>query len=161
MRIMFLQFNVAEQAPAPELRDARVRKAILHAINREEMVRTLVGEGARVLHTLCFPSQFGCSDGAAPRYPYDPADIQLLVEAGYPNGFDVDLFVFRERQHGEAMIGYLRAVGIRANLRFMQYAAVRDAVRAGKAPISFQSWGLVFDQRRVCQHAGILQIHAR
>ena len=25
------------------------------------------------------------------------------------------------------MIGYLRAVGIRANLRFMQYAAMRDA----------------------------------
>ena len=142
MRIMFLQFNVTEQAPVPALRDARVRKAILHAINREEMVRTLVGEGARVLHTVCFPSQFGCSDLAAPRYAYDPArSKQLLVEAGYPNGFDVDFYAFRERSHGEAMVGYLRAVGIRANLRFMQYAAVRDAVRAGKTPITFQSWG--------------------
>jgi peptide/nickel transport system substrate-binding protein len=39
------------------------------------------------------------------------------------------------------MIGYLRAVGIRANLRFMQYAAMRDQVRAGKAPLIHQTWG--------------------
>src|SRR5262249_29471553 len=58
-----------------------------------------------------------------------------------PDGFDIDLFALRERHHAEAMIGYLRAVGIRANLRFLQYAAVRDAVRSGKAPMAFQSWG--------------------
>jgi peptide/nickel transport system substrate-binding protein len=39
------------------------------------------------------------------------------------------------------MIGYLRAVGIRTSLRFMQYAAARDAGRAGKPPLSHQSWG--------------------
>ena len=39
------------------------------------------------------------------------------------------------------MIGYLRAVGIRTNLRFMQYAAVRDAGRSAKAPLSHQTWG--------------------
>ena len=39
------------------------------------------------------------------------------------------------------MVGYLRAVGIRANLRFMQYAAMRDAVRGDKAPMSHQTWG--------------------
>jgi peptide/nickel transport system substrate-binding protein len=39
------------------------------------------------------------------------------------------------------MIGYLRAVGIRANLRFMQYAAMRDAMREGKAAIAHQTWG--------------------
>ena len=125
-------------------------------------MRTLVGEGARVLHTICFPSQFGCSDRAAPRYAYDPArSKQLLVEAGYPNGLEVDFYAFRERSHGEAMVGYLRAVGIRANLRFMQYAAVRDAVRAGKHSDWFSELGFVFDQRRVCQHAGLLQIQAR
>ena len=34
-----------------------------------------------------------------------------------------------------------RAVGIRANLRFMQYAALRDQVRAGKAGMIHQTWG--------------------
>jgi peptide/nickel transport system substrate-binding protein len=39
------------------------------------------------------------------------------------------------------MIGYLRAVGVRANLRFMQYAAMRDQIRAHKVAIAHQTWG--------------------
>ena len=106
------------------------------------MLKTVVGEGARVLHTLCFPSQFGCSDEGAPRYAYDPAKAKaLLAEAGYPNGFEIDLYAYRERHQTEAMIGYLRAIGIRTNLRFMQYAAMRDALREGKAGIAHQTWG--------------------
>ena len=142
MRYVFLHLNTLEQTPAPQLRDIRVRKALLHAIDRERMVKSIVGEGARVIHTPCFPDQFGCTDAGAPRYAYDPAKAkQLLAEAGFPNGFDIDLYAYRERDQTEAMIGYLRAVGIRANLRFMQYAAMRDAVRANKAPLAHQTWG--------------------
>jgi peptide/nickel transport system substrate-binding protein len=142
MRYVFLLMNTLPQTPAPQLRDIRVRKAILHAIDRERMVKSLVGDGARVLNVVCFPSQFGCSDDDAPRYAYDPAKAKaLLAEAGYPNGFDIDIYAYRERDQTEAMIGYLRAVGIRANLRFMQLPAMRDAARAGKAPLIHQTWG--------------------
>ena len=142
MRIVFLMFNTMENSPAPQLKDIRVRQAIAHAIDRESMVKQIVGEGARVLHTPCFPSQFGCTDEGATRYRYDPAKAkQLLKDAGYPDGFDIDFYAYRERNQTEAMIGYLRAVGIRANLRFMQYAAMRDQARAGKAPLIHQSWG--------------------
>jgi peptide/nickel transport system substrate-binding protein len=142
MRFVFLQFDVRENTAAPALRDIRVRKAIMHAIDREAMVKSIVGEGARVLHAFCFPSQFGCIDERAPRYAYDPAKAKtLLAEAGFPNGLDLDFYAYQDRPHAEAMIGYLRAVGIRTNLRFMQYAAVRDAGRSGKAPLSHQTWG--------------------
>lgn len=142
MRYVFLHMDTLENTPAPPLRDIRVRQAIAHAIDREAMVKSLVGEGARIIHTPCFPAQFGCTDQGAPRYTYDPSKAkQLLKEAGFPDGFDVDLYAYRERQQTEAMIGYLRAVGIRANLRFLQYAAMRDAVRAGKAPLAHQTWG--------------------
>jgi peptide/nickel transport system substrate-binding protein len=142
MRIMFLQLDTSERTAAPQLRDIRVRKAILHAIDRNAMVKSIVGEGASTLHSVCYPSQFGCTSEGVPRYNYDPAKAkQLLAEAGLPNGFDIEIYAYRERQHVEAMIGYLRAVGIRATLRFVQYAAMRDAVRAGKVPLGFQSWG--------------------
>jgi len=142
MRFVFLQFNVLENTPAPPMRDIRVRKAIMHAIDREAMVKSIVGEGSRVLHAFCFPSQFGCIDDRAPRYPYDPAKAkQLLAEAGFPNGIDLEFYAYQDRPHTEAMIGYLRAVGIRTSLRFMQYAALRDAGRAGKSALSHQSWG--------------------
>ena len=142
MRYVFLQFNSTETTPLPAFRDIRVRRAVIHAIDREAMVKSIVGEGARVLHTVCFPSQFGCTDEGAPRYSYDVAKAkQLLAEAGFPNGFEFDLYAYRERNQTEAMIGYLRAVGIKANLRYMQYAAMRDANRAGKAPMVHQTWG--------------------
>jgi peptide/nickel transport system substrate-binding protein len=142
MRYAFLQMDSTDRTMAPQLKDIRVRKAIMHAIDRPAMVKSIVGEVAHVLNVPCFPSQFGCSDEAAPRYEYNPAKAkQLLAEAGYPGGFDIDLYGYRDRDQLEAIIGYLHAVGIRANLRFVQYAAHRDAVRAGKAPLAVWTWG--------------------
>jgi peptide/nickel transport system substrate-binding protein len=142
MRIVFLHFNVLEKTVAPALRDIRVRQAFAHAIDRAAMVKKLVGETARVLNTPCFPAQFGCTDEGAPRYAYDPAKAKaLLAEAGFKDGLEIDLYGYRERDQIEGVIGYLRAAGIKANLRFMQYAAMRDAVREGKAAAAVQTWG--------------------
>ncbi len=141
-RIAFLHMNTTEGTPAAPLRDIRVRRAILHAVDRNAMTKSIVGEGARVLSTLCFPSQFGCTDTGAPRYDHDPVKAkQLLAEAGYPNGFDIDLHAYRDRQQTEAIANYLLAVGIRANLRFLQFAAMREQVRAGKAALAHETWG--------------------
>ena len=142
MRIVFLQMNAQESSPFAPLKDVRVRRALNHAIDREAMVKNIVGEGARVIHTICFPSQFGCTDEGAPRYEYDPAKAKrMLAEAGYPNGFEAPIVGYRERNQTEAMIGYLQAVGVKANLSFLQYAAMREQVRANKAAFVHQTWG--------------------
>ncbi|MXQ12096.1 ABC transporter substrate-binding protein [Microvirga makkahensis] len=142
MRIVFMQMNTLENTPAPALKDERVRKAIIHAIDRESMVKSIVGAGSRVIHTICFPSQFGCTDEGATRYPYDPAKAkQLLSEAGFANGLQLDILAYRERNQTEALIGYLQAVGIKTNLRFLQYAAMREQVASNKAMLTHQTWG--------------------
>jgi peptide/nickel transport system substrate-binding protein len=141
-QIAHLQLNSSDTSPAPPLRDIRVRKAIMHAIDRDTMVKSIVGEGARVMHTFCYPSSFGCTDEAAPRYAYDPAKAkQLLADAGFPNGFDIDIYAYRDRPNLEAIINYLRAVGIRANLRFVQPAVTTDAIRAGKVAMVYRNSG--------------------
>lgn len=141
-RVAFLHINGGDLTPAPPLRDVRVRRAIMYAIDREAMLKSLVGEGGRLLHTMCHPVMFGCTDADAPRYAYDPAKAkQLLTEAGYPNGFELEFYAYRDRAQTEAMITYLRAVGIRANLRFMQPAAAREARRAGKVAMDHWTWG--------------------
>jgi peptide/nickel transport system substrate-binding protein len=141
MRIAFLQFNSTEKTTAPQLRDVRVRRAINYAIDRDAMLKSVVG-GGRVINVMCFPPQFGCDDSKAPKYPYDPAKAKaLLAEAGLANGFDLDFYAYRDRQQTEAIIGYLRAVGIRANLRFVQYVAGRDGLREGKVAFMHQTWG--------------------
>jgi peptide/nickel transport system substrate-binding protein len=56
-------------------------------------------------------------------YPYDPAKVkQLLAAAGYPNGFDAgDLYPWPPYSSmGEAIGGYLAAVGIKSRLRTME-----------------------------------------
>ena len=142
MRIVFMQLNAQESSPAAPLKDIRVRKAINHAIDREAIAKNIVGAGSRVIHTICFPSQFGCTDDGAARYSYDPALAKkLLAEAGFPNGFEVDLLAYRERNQTEALINYLNAVGIKAKLNFQQYAAMRDQIRANKAHLTHQTWG--------------------
>jgi peptide/nickel transport system substrate-binding protein len=135
-----LRLNTLPNTLAPQLRDVRVRQAIAHAIDRETIAKYIVGEGARVLHAECHPSQFGCDDTGVPIYPYDPAKArQLLAEAGYKNGFDIDLYAFVDRIHTEAIIGYLGAVGIRAHPRYLRTAAVTDALRAGKVSFVYFS----------------------
>ncbi len=142
MRIVFLNINTLENTPNPQLRDIRVRRAISMAIDRETMVKQLVGEGGRVLNVICFPGQFGCSDEKAPRFKYDVAEAKkLMAEAGLANGFELDLYAYRERPQSEAMVNYLRAIGIKANLRFMQYAAMREQIRGNKAGLAHQTWG--------------------
>lgn len=142
MRIVFMQMNILEGTPAPQLKDIRVRQAIAHAIDRESIIKNIVGEGAEILHTICTPSQVGCTHEGATVYKYDPAlSKKLLAEAGYPNGFDIDIVAYRERNQTEAIINYLQAVGIKAKLSFLQYAAMRDMIRANKASLTHQTWG--------------------
>ncbi|CAN5323984.1 ABC transporter substrate-binding protein [soil metagenome] len=143
MRVGFLHFDALGRTPAAEpLKDVRVRQAIAYAIDRKSMLDNLVGGGARVMNSACFIDQVGCVDKGVPVYDYNPAKAKaLLAEAGYPNGFKTEIYVYRDREIAEAMIGYLRAVGIEANLNFQKYAAIRESARGGKVPIYFQTWG--------------------
>lgn len=142
MRIAFMQMNTLPDTPAPALKDERVRKAIIYAIDRETIANEIVGAGARVLNVICFPSQVGCDDSAAVKYEYNPEKAKaLLEEAGYGEGLSLDIVAYRERNQTEAIIGYLKAVGIDANLNFLQYAAMREQIRAGEAELTHQTWG--------------------
>jgi peptide/nickel transport system substrate-binding protein len=144
VRIVYMGMDAAGRTGKDDnpMTDVRVRRAIAHAVDREGIVRNLVGEGASVLHTPCHPEQFGCTQEGITRYSYDPARARaLLAEAGYPNGFEVQLTAYRERPWVEAVIGNLRAVGIRAQLNWVQADASSAEVRAGRVRMNMGAWG--------------------
>ena len=141
LRVSYLQFDVMGTSGQKFFTDKRVRQAIAHAIDREAITKNLVGPAAVVAHSPCHPDQFACSDKVA-KYPYDPAKAKaLLKEAGFPDGFEVELYAYREREFTEAVIGDLARVGIRAKLTYLQYTAFLEAVRKGRTPVAHGTWG--------------------
>ena len=143
MRVSFLAMDAAGRSGPNPFTDIRVRRAVNHAVDRETVVKNLIGQGSAIVHSACFPQQFGCTDDVV-RYGYDPAKAKaLLAEAGYPNGFDVDLWAYRERPWVEAAMGYLAQIGIRAKLNYVQYPVIRDKTAASSADVKFVdlSWG--------------------
>jgi peptide/nickel transport system substrate-binding protein len=113
--------------------DRRVRLAASHAIDRRALSDAETLGASRPAGNFV-PRRF---EFALPLEPhaYDPARArQLLAEAGYPNGFDAGEFYQLPPYFslGEAIIGYLGAVGIRLRMRPMERAAYFAAVQSKK-----------------------------
>src|SRR6266850_1889949 len=143
MRIGFLSLDAGGRTGADNpLTKQKVRQAIWHAIDRKAIADKLVTGGSRVPAAPCFPSQFGCDAEVAVPYDYDPAKAkQLLTEAGYPDGFEVELASYVLPQWGSAVQNYLHAVGIRAKLNQLQTAALIQRAKAGELRMYLGSWG--------------------
>jgi len=140
-RVSYMAFDVDGDSGTDVFTKKKVRQAVSHAINRKSIAENLVGPASVVIHSACHPDQFGCTQDV-PQYDYDPARAKaLLKEAGYPNGFEFDIYAYRQREFTEAVIGDLAKVGIKAKLNFLQYRALRDIVRKGQTPINHMTWG--------------------
>ena len=140
MRMSFLSLDAAGRTGDTPLKDVRVRRAIFHAIDREAIAKNLVGEGAAVQKSLCVPVQFGCTT-EVPDYPYDPAKAKaLLAEAGHPN-LSIPFYAYRDRPYSEAVLNYLRQAGIKPELKFLQWQALRPLIIEGKTEVAHLTFG--------------------
>ena len=144
MRIGYLSIDAAGRSGAGNpLTNLKVRQAIWHAVNRQEMADKLVQGGSRVPIAPCFPTQFGCDADAAVKYAYDPAKAKaLLAEAGFPNGFETEFVTsVQPTSWSGAIQNYLQAVGIRTKITQLQVAPSIQKAWRGEAPLYHQSWG--------------------
>ena len=110
--------------PKSPWHDRRVRLAANHAIDRNAINQAITLGHSKITWSI-IPSSFDFY-WQPPAYPFDPARAkQLLVEAGYPNGFDAGDYYCDSAYANvqEAVINYLRPVGIRATLRPLERAA--------------------------------------
>jgi len=142
MRVGYIYLDAAGRSGKSPLQDVRVRRAIAYSIDREQFATTFFGGEAAVLKAPCFPTQFGCFQGA-PQYEFSVAKGKaLMAEAGLADGFDTELYAFRlPRSWTDALAGYMRTIGVRAKINLLQYPAYRDKNHEGVTPISFGDWG--------------------
>ena len=119
--------------PRSPWHDRRVRLAASHAIDRQALSEAETLGASRVTGNM-IPAKFEYALPLEP-YPYNPARAkQLLAEAGYPNGFDAgELYPWPPyASMGEAVGGYLGAVGIKVRMRNMERAAFYQALESKK-----------------------------
>ena len=127
-------------------KDARVRKAVSLAIDRNAIVSRIMEGHAQAAGQL-LPEFFpGTSKKLPPPKPDPEAARKLLAEAGYPNGFSVVLHTpnnryINDEKVAQAIAGMLSRVGIETKLEAMPSNVFFS--RAGKLDFSFllAGWG--------------------
>jgi len=105
--------------------DKRVRLAITHAINKEEVLKGAMFGYGKVLGSNVDPTNPYYVD-VSKRVGYDPAKAkQLLAEAGYPNGFEAVLKVAPQYYYtvrtAEVLVNQFAKVGIRASIQQIEW----------------------------------------
>lgn len=148
LRVNSLMLDSAGRASNTPLTNQKVREAIAHAINVDEMLKTILSGYAERTATGVNPLHFGF-DGSVKPYPYDPDRAKkLLAEAGYPNGFEVTFNTYSGTitsmdQMADAMAGYLAKVGIKAKRRHIEDVGLwTKSGQEGKLEgIQYYSWG--------------------
>ena len=147
VEIMFLAMN----PHFPPWNNKKLRQAVAYAIDREAIVKSVFQGRAEALDGPIGPGQYGYSRDVNPKYPYDPEKAkQLVKDAGFPNGVDVNLFAsadryVNDRQSSEAIAAMLTKVGIRTQLHILDYSIEWPNVRKGLVPFYYQGRGSVVD----------------
>ena len=104
-------------------KDKRVRQAFYQAIDIEGIKRTVMRGASNPTALMVGPGINGFNADQNKRLPYDPeAAKKLLADAGYPNGFTVDMNCPNDRyvndgQICEAVAANLARVNVKVNLK--------------------------------------------
>lgn len=132
-RLMHIGINVSK----PPFNDVRVRRALNYAIDRGAIIEGVLGGLGVPAKAVIAPSVFGYAEQEG--YTYDPAKAKsLLAEAGHPNGFATTLWTpqgryYMDREVSVAVQAQLRAIGVRAELKVIDWSTYLTLLRKPQA----------------------------
>lgn len=120
-----------------------VRQAINMALDKEAIVNNVYkGTGYQARGPLG-PNVWASNQNLEP-YPYDvEAAKALMVEAGYPDGFSTTIWANENQQRmdiAEIVSNQLAAIGIKTEVKIMEWAAYLDGTAAGEHDMFILGW---------------------
>jgi peptide/nickel transport system substrate-binding protein len=119
-QLMYVTLDAAGRSDNKAMADQRVRKAFMMAVDRKELAHSVIpgGDIADILDGICVKGVIACSSSTTPpSYDLEGAK-KLLAEAGFADGFDLELNVHEPiKEIAEAIAGMVRKAGIRASVR--------------------------------------------
>jgi peptide/nickel transport system substrate-binding protein len=107
-------------------RDARVRKALNHAVDKKALAEGLFEGYAQIANgQLLSPSFFGFSKDVGP-YPYDPEKAKALLKEAGASGAAIEIVGtagrwLKDREIVEAVAGFWEAVGLKPKVRIFEF----------------------------------------
>jgi dipeptide transport system substrate-binding protein len=128
--------------------DKRVRQALNMAIDKKAIIDAVYGTAGQPAKNLIPPIMWSYNDSITD-YPHDPAAAKkLLADAGYPDGFDTDLWAMPvqrpynpdARRIAELMQSDLQKVGVRAKIVSYEWGEYRKRVQAGEHQMAELGW---------------------
>jgi peptide/nickel transport system substrate-binding protein len=148
----------------PELEKPEVRVAMNMAIDKELIAETIYSGEARPSRAqMLSPESLGFNDSLQD-FPYDPEAAQeMLAQAGYPDGFELELFVpigryLKLEEAALVVADQLADIGITANINQVEFNTFREDGRIpGTEPGAYDlkmAWNSNewFDASRIVSH---------
>ena len=128
--------------------DVRVRKAFQYAIDRELLLSKLYKDLGSIANAILPKGLFGYNPNSE-QISYDPEKSkELLAEAGYPNGFDMEIAMVSGSSSiktNEVVQAMLADIGIKATLKQMDSAAFYGTRGEGTLPMYTSNWSADFN----------------
>jgi peptide/nickel transport system substrate-binding protein len=147
VRTIYLGFNALKEP----FNDKRVRQAINYAVNKEAIVKHVLGGVGRVSDAAISPGIFGYAPIKTYEYNIEKAKA-LLAEAGFPKGFETTLHPAVGRYYMDASVctavaADLLKVGIKADIKMMEWGTYLPSILREKDQVEHKiymlGWGCV------------------
>ncbi|CRK81781.1 ABC transporter substrate-binding protein [Neobacillus massiliamazoniensis] len=125
-----------------------VRQAMNYAIDKKSIINSFYGGQAVMAKNPMPPSIEGYND-AVQDYPFDLEKAkQLLAQAGYPNGFTMDLWAMpvarpympEAQKVAEVIQENLRKIGVTAKIQSVDWATYLDKAKKGEFDAFMLGW---------------------
>ena len=139
LRALYLWMSSGRGTHATPFADARVRRALSLAIDRDALAARI---GAGNIPLWGFVPRLAYGHAPGHRLPLDPTLARrLLADSGHADGIDAPLVHARGGEHIAAAVSEMLAPsGIRARPEGMDWPAMRDRWHAGQLPLFIGSW---------------------
>ena len=128
------------------------RKAVCHAINRDAIIKAILGGQAERLDGPIGTGQYGYDPvtAAKMKVDYDPKKSRALLEKAGLLGVEIALQTpvgryVNDKQVTESMIPMLNAAGFKARLKTPEWPTLWANVQKGKVPFFYMGRGSVVD----------------
>lgn len=138
--LYFYSFNVDVEP----FNNVKVRKALQMAIDRQSMVDTMYDGEGKLVEAFIPDGTLGFNPNS-PKIEYNPEKAkQLLAEAGYPNGFEMEIVQTADSPATLAMNEVVQSmfeqIGVKVNIKQVDSATYYGLRAEGKLPTYRSVW---------------------